>query len=114
MTVSVKRIYDSVTSADGYRVLVDRVWPRGIKRADAQLSLWAKDIAPSIELRTWFAHDPAKWDEFQARYRRELAQNTIFDNFQAEVRQHAAITLLTATKDINLSHALVVKAALKQ
>jgi uncharacterized protein YeaO (DUF488 family) len=70
--IQVKRIYDSVTEDDGYRVLIDRLWPRGFSKEDAKVDLWMKEIAPSTELRKWFHHDPDKWMEFQQRYKDEL------------------------------------------
>ena len=72
MAVRIKRIYDSPATSDGFRVLVDRLWPRGVSKEKAAVDLWLKDIAPSTELRKWFAHDPEKWPEFQKRYLREL------------------------------------------
>ena len=75
MPIQLKRIYDEVSASDGKRILVDRLWPRGIKKEDAQLDLWAKDVAPSNELRKWYAHDEEKWDEFQTLYRDELVGN---------------------------------------
>jgi uncharacterized protein YeaO (DUF488 family) len=76
MVVRVKRIYAPAASDDGFRVLVDRIWPRGIKKADTAIDLWLKEVAPSTELRRWFAHDPAKWAEFRKRYAAELAQQS--------------------------------------
>jgi uncharacterized protein YeaO (DUF488 family) len=76
MVVRVKRIYGPAASDDGFRVLVDRIWPRGIKKADTAIDLWLKEVAPSTELRRWFGHDPAKWAEFRKRYAAELAQQS--------------------------------------
>jgi uncharacterized protein YeaO (DUF488 family) len=76
MVVRVKRIYAPAASDDGFRVLVDRIWPRGIKKADTAIDLWLKEVAPSTELRRWFGHDPAKWAEFRKRYAAELAQQS--------------------------------------
>ncbi len=72
--VSIKRVYGPADQGDGYRVLVDRLWPRGVRKDKAQLDTWIKDIAPSIELRRWFADDSLRWDEFERRYRAELAE----------------------------------------
>jgi len=72
--VRIKRAYEPATDGDGYRVLVDRLWPRGVSKDKAHLDTWMKDIAPSTELRRWFGHDPARWDEFERRYRAELAE----------------------------------------
>ena len=72
MKVEIKRVYENPGRADGTRILVDRLWPRGLSKEKAKVDLWLKDIAPSTELRKWFSHDPNKWTEFQARYRQEL------------------------------------------
>ena len=72
MALSLKRVYEPATEEDGERFLVDRLWPRGVSKAKARLSGWLKDLAPSTDLRQWFAHDPARWTEFQARYTAEL------------------------------------------
>lgn len=113
--VKVGRIYDPVTGADGARVLVDRVWPRGVSKASARLDRWAKDVAPSTELRVWYGHEPAKFDEFRRRYLAELAQP---DRAAAvgelrELMRQAPLTLLTATRDLEHSHALVLVEALR-
>ncbi|WP_315975702.1 DUF488 domain-containing protein [Phyllobacterium sp. A18/5-2] len=73
--VKLKRIYEPPAANDGMRILVDRIWPRGVSKKDAALDLWMKEIAPSTELRKWFAHDPARWNEFRQRYAREVKQN---------------------------------------
>ncbi|MEO1166004.1 MAG: DUF488 family protein, partial [Chloroflexota bacterium] len=76
MRVQIKRIYEASAETDGYRVYVDRLWARGVRKEDAHLDLWLKDIAPSNELRKWFAHDPEKWEVFKTRYKAELDANT--------------------------------------
>ena len=75
MAIAIKRIYEPATPGDGYRVLVDRLWPRGVSKATAAVDLWLRDVAPSTALRTWFNHDPDKWTEFRARYQAELRRN---------------------------------------
>jgi uncharacterized protein YeaO (DUF488 family) len=110
MKIQVKRIYDEPAPADGARVLVDRVWPRGIRKEAAHLDEWAKDVAPSAELRTWYQHDPAKFGEFRQRYIAELAAPGPREAL-ARLRDLAAsrpVTLLTATKDVALSQAAVL------
>ena len=72
--LQMKRVYEAANPADGYRILVDRLWPRGIKKQDAQIDMWPKEITPSTELRKWYAHDPEYWEIFQQRYRAELVQ----------------------------------------
>jgi uncharacterized protein YeaO (DUF488 family) len=76
MSIGLKRAYDAPATSDGWRVLVDRVWPRGITKDDLQVDAWLKDLAPSTDLRKWFGHDPKKWDEFKRRYSRELEQRS--------------------------------------
>jgi len=110
MKIQVKRIYDEPASTDGARVLVDRVWPRGMRKEAAHLDEWAKDVAPSAELRTWYQHDPAKFGEFRQRYIAELAAPGPREAL-ARLRDLAAsrpVTLLTATKDVALSQAAVL------
>lgn len=109
--VRIKRIYDDAAAGDGARVLVDRVWPRGIRKADAQLTVWDRDIAPSTELRKWYGHDPAKFEEFAERYRAELAAEPAaaavakLRNLQRE----GPVTLLTATAAVDISQAAVLR-----
>lgn len=106
--ISVKRIYEAREPDDGYRVLVDRLWPRGIKRATAGIDHWAKAIAPSTELRQWFDHRPERWSEFQIRYALELAA----PEAEAELARLAStaaaskLTLLTATRNETENHAI--------
>ena len=75
MKIKIKRVYEKPDKDDGIRILVDRLWPRGLTREKASIDLWLKDIAPSAELRKWFGHDPEKWDEFRKRYRHELKED---------------------------------------
>jgi uncharacterized protein YeaO (DUF488 family) len=104
--VQVKRIYEPPESGDGRRVLVDRVWPRGISKAKAALDDWCKAVAPSTELRKWYGHDPAKFDEFAERYRAELAaDSTALDELRGT---DGRLTLLTATHEVDLSQAAVL------
>lgn len=109
-SVRVRRVYDAPSPQDGARVLVDRVWPRGLRKDAARLDLWAKDVAPSTELRTWYQHDPAKFDEFRRRYAAELARPGPAEAL-ARLRVLAArqpVTLLTATRDVGISQAAVL------
>lgn len=112
--VRVARIYEEVTSEDGRRVLVDRLWPRGVSKEAAKLDEWWKEVAPTNELRRWYGHDPERFEEFAARYRAELA-----DGDQAKALSRLAmdarsgvVTLLTATKRPEISEATVIKAAI--
>jgi uncharacterized protein YeaO (DUF488 family) len=108
--IRVRRVYDPVSGQDGFRVLVDRVWPRGMSKAAAHLDEWAKDVAPSAELRVWYRHDPARFDEFRRRYAAELAEpgkSAAVDRLRARAAD-GPVTLLTATRELNLSQAAVL------
>lgn len=108
MRVSIKRVYDTPESEDGKRVLIDRLWPRGITKEEARIDLWLKDIAPSNELRKWFGHDPDKWPEFQKRYQKELKDNTPLTELKKLCRK-GKVTLLYAAKDKNHNNAVVLR-----
>lgn len=105
----VKRIYLPPSQDDGARILVDRLWPRGLSKARTALDGWMKEIAPSTELRRWFAHDPAKWQAFQARYRAELAQNPQLVNALREKGRHGTVTLLYAAHDTEHNEAVALR-----
>lgn len=114
-TVKVRRIYDEPSPADGRRVLVDRVWPRGLRKEDARIDTWHKQVAPSTELRRWYAHDPERFEEFARRYRAELARPEQAEAL-AELREwcrHGTVTLLTASKDVEISQAAVLAELLR-
>lgn len=98
-TFITKRIYEPADPSDGYRVLVDRLWPRGVSKEKAKLDEWAKDIAPSTELRTWFAHDPAKFVEFSERYIDEVQHNPEAAKIIASWHKHDKVTLLYGARD---------------
>lgn len=105
--IRIKRVYEEPRSSDGVRILVDRLWPRGLTKARAKVDQWRKELAPSTELRKWFAHDPEKWKEFRARYKRELADKRDVLN---ELAQHkGTITLLYAARDEQHNEAVVLK-----
>jgi uncharacterized protein YeaO (DUF488 family) len=107
-----KRVYDPPSAEDGYRILIDRLWPRGLKREAADIDLWLKDIAPSHELRRWFGHDPERWEEFQSRYRKELAaQKPLWRELLARSRK-GRVTLVYAAKDTRHNDAVVLKSFL--
>jgi uncharacterized protein YeaO (DUF488 family) len=108
--VRVKRAYDPPTPQDGVRVLVDRLWPRGLKRDGARIDLWLKDVAPSADLRRWFGHDPTRWPGFQDRYRAELAGNAALDELLAIVKQDKPVTLLFGARDTEHNNAVVLQA----
>ena len=110
MTVyKIKRIYESPESDDGYRVLVDRLWPRGISKERAALDEWAKEIAPTDELRQWFNHDPEKFAEFASRYTEELDANSVATTLKQQWQEHPVVTLLYSAKDIEHNQAAVLQ-----
>lgn len=108
--VSVRRVYEKPSPDDGVRVLVDRVWPRGLRKDDAHLDEWRKDVAPSSELRTWYGHDPQRYDEFRRRYLAELQDPGRADALRhlRDLAQRGPLTLLTATRDAGISQAAVL------
>ncbi len=111
--VKLKRIYEKPKSSDGYRVLVDRLWPRGVSKVEAKLDLWLKDIAPSNELRRWFDHDPAKWSEFQKKYKSEIIDNeSTFRELKTIIQKYEVVTLLYGAKDEEHNQAVVIKSLL--
>jgi uncharacterized protein YeaO (DUF488 family) len=114
--IQVRRVYDAPSPADGARVLVDRLWPRGLRKDAAHLTEWAQDVAPSTDLRTWYGHDPARFDEFRVRYLDELSGRGQRAEL-AKLRALAAtgpMTLLTATRDVDISQAAVLAQILRQ
>ncbi|MGO1174113.1 MAG: DUF488 domain-containing protein [Actinomycetaceae bacterium] len=108
MGVEIKRVYDDAKKSDGYRVLVDRVWPRGVKKEDARVDEWLKDVAPSTDLRKWFDHDPKKFDEFAGRYESELDGTDALAHLEELVDEHGTVTLVYAAKDTENNHARVL------
>jgi uncharacterized protein YeaO (DUF488 family) len=109
MTVKLKRVYDPPKPADGFRVLVDRLWPRGVSKSYARIDLWLKEIAPSAALRKWFGHDTLKWDTFRARYFRELQKNPEAVAQLNEIIRNGPVTLLFAAKDQEHNNAVALK-----
>ena len=112
MTVKLKRAYESPATCDGKRILVDRLWPRGVAKAQANIDLWLKEVAPSTELRKWFAHDPEKWPEFSKRYRAELKDNPALAELKS-LADHGDITLVYGTSDERHNQAVVLKKLLQ-
>ncbi len=113
-TIKIKRIYDSPADDDGFRVLVDRLWPRGVKKLDSRVDLWAKEIAPTTELREWFDHEPARFDAFRSRYMKELDSNADALKQIIDGAGNSAITLLYAARDTACNHALVLHECLSE
>ena len=107
--LKIKRVYDPVDPDDGKRILIDRLWPRGIKKEKAHIDEWLKEIAPSNELRKWYSHDPAKWAEFKKRYKKELAgKSELLNKIKAEAEKQP-VTLLFSTKELELNNAVALK-----
>lgn len=111
--IAIKRIYDGASRRDGFRVLVDRVWPRGVSKEEADIDRWAKEIAPSSKLRKWFGHDPEKWDAFRKRYREELDERTDTLRKLLDDCDGKRMTLLFGAKDTEHNQAVVLKDVLK-
>lgn len=114
--VRIRRVYAEPSDRDGQRVLVDRIWPRGLTKDRAELGEWCKVVAPSTDLRRWYGHDPAKFEEFSRRYRAELEEPERADEVQhlRDVADHEPLTLLTATKDPDISAAAVLADLLRR
>jgi uncharacterized protein YeaO (DUF488 family) len=107
--IKIKRVYEQSSPDDGKRVLVDRLWPRGIKKEDAQIDEWMKDIAPSAELRKWFGHDPKKWGEFKKRYFSELHEKQDAVAGIVSLARKGAVTLVFASKEERFNNAVALK-----
>ncbi|GAA3907547.1 DUF488 domain-containing protein [Microbacterium invictum] len=109
-----KRVYEDPASTDGYRVLVDRLWPRGLSKERAAVDLWDKDVAPSSELRKAFHHEGMSWPDFEAAYRAEIADGAAVDALREQLAGHDTVTLLFATHDEEHNHALLLRAVLQR
>jgi uncharacterized protein YeaO (DUF488 family) len=116
MSVRIQRAYEAPGRNDGYRVLVDRVWPRGRSREELLLDEWARDLGPSTELRRWFGHDPARWDEFRTRYRAELGDPTLAAKLDAlaERARRGPVTIVYGARDELHNQARVIAAELER
>ncbi len=112
--IRLKRVYDPPTEQDGFRILVERLWARGLSKSRAQVDLWLKDIAPSPALRTWYSHDVAKWTSFQQRYRAELRQNPAVGSLRQLLKEKRTVTFVYAARDEEHNSAVVLKAFLEK
>jgi uncharacterized protein YeaO (DUF488 family) len=110
--IHLKRVYDAPSEGDGTRVLVERLWPRGLTKERATVDLWLKDVAPSPELRKWFGHDPSRWEQFQERYRRELRGKADAVRLLKQKAKEGTVTLVYAARDEEHNGALVLKRVL--
>jgi uncharacterized protein YeaO (DUF488 family) len=113
--LKIKRVYDAVDNSDGFRILVDRLWPRGLSKKKAKIELWLKDVAPSSELRKWFAHDSKKWTEFKRRYFKELADDKpeLIGLLRKKTKE-GTVTLLYAAKNEEYNNAVALKEYLER
>jgi uncharacterized protein YeaO (DUF488 family) len=115
--IELKRAYEKPARSDGFRILVDRLWPRGIKKEDLRIGAWAKELAPSTELRKWFAHDPARWAEFRRRYRSELAHShasQAIGQLLSRAKGARTITLLYGARDTKYNEAVILRDLFKR
>ena len=110
--IRVARVYDAAEQDDGQRVLVDRLWPRGVRKDDPRVGTWCKDVAPSKELREWYHHDPQRFNEFVERYQEELQDSPALAELR-KLTKRGVVTLVTATREVDGSHAAVLAKLLK-
>ncbi len=109
MSIRIKRVYEPPAKADGFRVLVDHLWPRGVKKETAAIDEWLKDVSPSTDLRKWFSHDPEKWEEFKGRYFLELDKNREAVAKLAERTKAGTVTLVFSSKEERFNNAVALK-----
>ncbi len=115
MTIRLKRVYDPPSAEDNYRILVERLWPRGISKEKAKIDLWLKDAGASPELRVWFGHDPAKWEEFKRRYFGEIKERSgIVDEITGIIRQKGVVTFIFSAHDTDHNNAVALKVFLEK
>lgn len=108
--LSIKRVYEDASGEDGYRILIDRLWPRGLSKEKAAIDLWLKEIAPSTELRKWFDHDPEKWDGFRKKYKEEIKENKeTSKELKDAISKHDKVTLVYGAKEERYNDAVVLK-----
>lgn len=114
MTIKLKRVYDKPEAGDGVRILVERLWPRGLSKEDAKVDIWLKDVAPSTELREWFSHDQSKWEEFKRRYYRELDRNRDALKQLSEIAEKSDATFVYGSKEERYNSAAALKEYLEK
>ena len=113
-SIAIKRAYDKPSAKDGVRILIDRLWPRGLSKAKLKIDAWPRELTPSTDLRKWYGHEPARFAEFRRRYRAELAEHAReLDAVRTMVKGRSA-TLITATREVDLSHAAVMRGILRR
>ena len=111
-TIQIKRVYEDKSKDDGHRILIDRLWPRGVSKEDAHFDEWMKELAPSTELRKWFDHKPERFEEFSKRYKKELAEKKELLDKLKELAKKRKVTLLFAAKDTEINNAVVIQEVL--
>ena len=113
--IKIKRVYDQASEEDGFRILVDRLWPRGMSKDKAKVDLWLKEVAPSDDLRKWFSHDPKKWQEFKKRYENELKdKQELLHKIKQTEKQKGTVTILFSAKDEEHNQAVALAAFLQK
>lgn len=113
-TVRIKRVYDERSVDDGYRILVDRIWPRGVSKEHASVDIWMRSVAPTDSLRKWFGHEASKWEEFKKRYTKEIEHSPDFDKLLSIVKEKKKVTLVYSAKDPERNQAVVLKELLEK
>ncbi len=114
MAVKIKRVYEPAANTDGYRILIDRLWPRGLSKERARVDKWLKEVAPSTELRKWFNHEPEKWEAFREKYYAELSGSPTFTELQEDIHRHKTVTLLYGARDEQHNDAVALEQFLKE
>ncbi|MBS1652096.1 MAG: DUF488 family protein [Bacteroidetes bacterium] len=112
--INLKRAYDEPNNKDGFRILVDRLWPRGISKEKSKIDLWAKEVAPTPQLRRWFSHDPLLWMDFKIKYLTELKSNNAVQEFIELLREKKITTFVYAAKDTEHTHAIILKSYIEK
>ncbi|MGE5041720.1 MAG: DUF488 domain-containing protein [Candidatus Levyibacteriota bacterium] len=108
--IQIKRVYEDPDKQDGFRILVDRIWPRGVSKEEARVDLWLKDIGPTTELRKWFGHEVPKWEGFRKKYQAELREKqNLLDEIKKQEKEHTTVTLLFGAKDEDHNQAVVIR-----
>jgi uncharacterized protein YeaO (DUF488 family) len=107
--IKLKRVYEPIENSDGFRILIDRLWPRGINKEKGHIDIWLKEIAPSVALRKWFNHEPGKWKKFVEKYHEELEQSETVNEIIKLIKKHKSVTLLYAARDTQHNNAIVLQ-----
>jgi uncharacterized protein YeaO (DUF488 family) len=114
MNIRIKRVYEPYTGTDGYRILIDRLWPRGISKENGHIDKWLKEVAPSTDLRKWFNHEPEKWPQFCAKYKAEVKGSTALDELLTDIHDHKTVTLLYGARDERHNQAIALERIIRE